>query len=146
MVFLISTAEQHELFGDFLPSSFWQEAARRWSGTPQWEDAAGRVIEYGLLEWQEIRAEQADWEQRLVRLLTAGEPAGGAAAMDLAEEQRRHVDRWYFTCTPEQHTRITRYLLDDASFRTRYESHAHGAARYLHDAAVANAARAAAAA
>lgn len=141
MEFLISTAEQQELFGEFLPPSYGREAAHRWSGTPQWDEAARRVRDYGLLEWQEIAAEQEDWERRMVGLLTDGHPATGPTAMDLAEEQRRGIEHWFHTCTPEHHTRIAAFRLTDASFRARHEGIARGLARYLYDAVLANAAR-----
>jgi len=141
MEFLINTSEQHELFGDFLPPAYGAEAARRWGRTPEWARSAERVLGYALTEWQEIRGEQEDVERRLVRLLTDGEPADGAAAMGVAEEHRRHVDRWFGPCPPEQHVRIAEFILADPSFHARYEGLARGAARYLRDAAVANAAR-----
>lgn len=140
MEFLVNTGEQQELFGDFLPGRYGAEAARRWGHTPEWTEAAKRVLGYGLIEWQEIRAEQEDVETRLVRLLTDGEPADGARAMAVAEEHRRGIGRWFYPCPPAQHVRIAEFVLSDPSFRARYEGLARGAAQYLHDAAVANAA------
>jgi hypothetical protein len=141
MPFLISTVEQHDLFGDFLPASYAREAEQRWSATPEWHCATGRVADYGLIEWQEIQVEQADWERRLVYLLTERSPATGEAAMDLAEEHRRQIERWLHPCSPEHHVRIAEFIFGDASFRTRYDGLARGAARYVRDAIHANAVR-----
>lgn len=141
MEFLINTAEQHDLFGEFLSPSYAAEAARRWSATPEWAEAAGRVLDYALTEWQEIRAEQEELEGRLILLLTDGHPAGGPEAMDAAEAHRRHIDRWFHPCPPGLHRKIAEFVLADASFHARYEGLARGAARYFHDAVAANADR-----
>jgi hypothetical protein len=141
MEFLINTAEQHDLFGEFLPPAYGAEAARRWAGTPEWAEAADRVLDYALTEWQEIRAEQEEIENRLILLLTDGRPADGPEAMDAAEAHRRHIDRWFHACPPERHLRIAGFVVADASFHARYEGLARGLARYVHDAVVANASR-----
>jgi len=141
MEFLLNTAEQHELFGDFLPPAYGAEARRRWGRTPEWAEAAERVSGYALTEWQEIRAEQEEVEARLVRLLTDGHPAGGSAAMDAAEAHRRHVDRWFHPCTPARHVQIAEFICADPSFHARYEGLARGTTGFLRDAAVANASR-----
>ena len=141
MEFLVNTSEQHDLFGDFLPPADGAEAERRWGRTPEWAAAEERTSGYALTEWQEIRAEQEEIEGRLVRLLTDGSPADGDAAMDAAEAHRRHVDRWFYPCRPAQHVRVAEFINADPSFATRYDGLARGTARYLLDAARANAAR-----
>lgn len=141
MEFLVNTAEQHELFGDFLPPKYGAEAERRWGRTPEWAETSGRMYAYALTEWQEIRAEQEEVERRLVRLLTDGRPADGAAAMDAAEAHRRHIDRWFFPCPAARHVRIAEFVYSDPGFRARYEGLARGTARYLLDAVIANASR-----
>lgn len=143
MEFLINVAEQHELFGEFLPPAYQAEAARRWGRTPEWAHAAQRVLDYALTEWQEIRAEQEEVERRLVLLLTDGRPAGGSAAMEAAEAHRAHIARWFHPCPPEHHVRVTEFARTDPAFRARHEGLARGLADYLHAAATANAARAA---
>lgn len=141
MEFLVNTAEQHELFGDFLPPAYGAEAERRWGGTPEWAETSRRAYAYALTEWQEIRSEQEEIEGRLVRLLTDGAPADGTAAMDAAEAHRRHIDRWFWPCPAARHVRVAEFVRADASFAARYEGLARGAAQYLLDAAIANAAR-----
>jgi hypothetical protein len=61
--------------------------------------------------------------------------------MDAADAHRAHIDRWFHACPPERHRRIAEFVVSDASFHARYEGLARGAARYFHDAVVANAAR-----
>jgi len=140
--FLLSTRDQHDLFGDYLPESYADEALARWNGADVWAHASGRLTEYGVDEWTQIAGEQHDWEGRVVALLRAGGAADGADALALAEEHRRSVERWYFTCPPQLHREIFDALLDDGSFRRRYETLAEGTAEFLRTAVHANADRA----
>jgi hypothetical protein len=140
--FLLSTREQHDLFGDFLPPSYADEALARWSGADVWASASGRLTEYGLEEWAEIAAEQHVWERRVAHLHTSGAPCDGDEAVAVAEQQRKWIEHWYFTCPPALHREIIDALLDDASFHTRYEGLAAGTAEFIRAAVHANAARA----
>ena len=139
--FLLSTRDQHDLFGDFLPDSSADDPTARWSHTNVWAQASGRMGEYGPDDWTDIAAEQHDWERRVVLLRASGEPADGPAAADLAEEQRRSIERWYFTCPPVLHRVTIDALLADPSFRTRYDALAPGTADFIRSAVHTNAAR-----
>lgn len=141
--FLLSTRVQQDLSGEFQPEAHADEAPARWAGTDVWAQASGRLTEYGPEEWAQIAAEQHEWERRVVHLHTSGGAADGDDALALAEEQRKSVERWYFTCPPELHREIIDALLDDASFRTRYDRLATGTAEFIRSAVHANADRAA---
>ena len=140
--FLLSTSDQHDLFGDFLAESHADEALARLNGADVWARASGRLTEYGPDDWAHLSAEQHSWEQRMVALHTSGAPADGDEAIALAEEQRRTVERWYFTCPPQLHREVIDALLEDPSYRARYEHLAHGTAEFLRTAVHANAERA----
>jgi len=141
--FLLSTRDQNDLLGDFLPGSSADDAAGRWRHVDVWAQASGRVSEYGLDERTQIAADQHDWERQVVHLVTSGGPPDGDEAVELAEQQRLGIERWYFTCPPELHREIIGALLEDASFRTGYDELASGTAEFLRTAVHANADRAA---
>lgn len=113
-----------------------------WRGCDVWAFASGRLDDYSPEQWAEIAAGQRDWERQLIALVTAGAAADGGAAIALAEEHRRWVERWHFTCPPQLHREIVDALLGDASFRLRYDGLATGAAQFLQGAVRANADRA----
>ncbi|ELS58731.1 putative MerR-family transcriptional regulator [Streptomyces viridochromogenes Tue57] len=50
--------------------------------------------------------EAAAWRAELLAAFDEQEPAGGERAMDLAEEHRLHIARWFTTCPPDTHRRI----------------------------------------
>ena len=141
--FLLSTREQHDLFGDFLPESTPDETTARWSHTDVWAQASGR---HGR-----VRSRRVDRTSPPSSTTGSGEsccctrradrPTATPAA-DLAEEQRQSIERWYFTCPPELHREIIDALLADPSFRTRYDGLATGTAEFIRTAVHANAARA----
>lgn len=141
---LLSMRAKHDLCDeDSSPELPADEATNQWAHSDVWAAASGRVAEYALEQWMAIAAEQQDWERRVIALHAAGGPAEGSAAMALAEEQRVWIERWYFTCPPELHREITEALLDDPSFRLRYDGLASGADEFLRVAVSSNAARAA---
>jgi len=141
--FLLSTREQAAR-PDVLTSAVLAGEGREvWGETDVWAAASGRASDHTMEQWREIAGEQSDWERRVVDLHLAGEPAGGEAAMVLAEEHRAAIERWYFTCPPLLHREVMDALLDDVSFRSRYDGLADGTADFLRAAVHASAARAA---
>lgn len=50
--------------------------------------------------------EAAAWRGELLAAFDEGEPADGERALDLAEEHRLHIARWFTTCPPDMHRRI----------------------------------------
>lgn len=138
--FLLSTRKQHDAVVAFLPQSPADASVARWSGVEVWAQASGRLTELGPDEWTQIAAEQDDWERRVVYLLTSGGAPDGDEAVALAEEQRRAIERWYFTCPAGLHLEIINALLEDPSFCRRYDDLASGTAEFIRTAVRTNAA------
>jgi hypothetical protein len=61
--------------------------------------------------------------------------------MDVAEEHRQHISRWFYDCSYEIHVGLGQMYIDDPRFTATYEAIAPGLAAYLNDAIQANAAR-----
>jgi DNA-binding transcriptional MerR regulator len=133
--------ELFEVFGDFDPSAHQAEAEERWGDTDAARESSRRTAGYTKEDWQTIVAEQRRIQEDLAGAMKAGQPADGAAAMDLAEEHRRHVDRWYYPCGYAMHRGLGVMYVDDARFAANYERLAPGLAAYVRDAIAANAAR-----
>ena len=72
--------------------------------------------------------------------MAAGEPASGAAATDLAERHRRHIDASYYHCSLEMHVGLADMYVGDPRFAAHYDRRAPGLAQYVSDAIHANAA------
>jgi len=137
----LTPEEKFEVFGDYDPDEHAEEVRERWGNTEAYAQSQARVSSYTKEDWLRIKAEQDAWFERITAVMDAGEPAGGAAAMDLAEEHRQSITRFYYDCGYDVHTGLAGMYLADPRFTAYYEGIAPGLARYLHDAIMANAAR-----
>ncbi|GGO89446.1 MerR family transcriptional regulator [Wenjunlia tyrosinilytica] len=137
----LTPEERFEVFGDFDPDQYAEEAERRWGGTDAYRQSQRRVCGYGKDDWLRHRAEQADWGERLAALFDSGAPADSEAAMDLAEEHRRQITRWFYDCSYEIHTGLGEMYVADPRFTAYYEKIKPGVATYVRDAILANAVR-----
>jgi MerR family transcriptional regulator, thiopeptide resistance regulator len=118
------------------------EARQRWGNTEAYKESARRTRGYTKADWDRIAAEREGIEERMAGLMDAGEPADGRTAMDLAEEARAHIDRWFYPCSPKMHAGLADMYTADARFRAHYDDRAPGLADYTAAAIRANSARA----
>ena len=118
------------------------EARERWGHTDAYKESARRTKQYRPEDWAKIKAEGEAVEAGMATLLRAGEPADGARAMDLAEEARMHIDRWFYPCSHKMHVGLADMYVADARFTAHYEERASGLAAYVATAIRANARRA----
>ncbi|NUP31204.1 MAG: MerR family transcriptional regulator [Streptomycetaceae bacterium] len=135
----LTPAEKFEVFGDFDPDAYAAEAEERWGDTDAYAQSARRTSKYTKEDWARIRAESEDLGARWVAALDAGEPADGQVAMDLAEEHRQQITKFYYDCTYEIQTGLAEMYLADERFTANYENQRPGLAQYVHDAIIANA-------
>ncbi|MFJ9946492.1 MerR family transcriptional regulator [Kitasatospora sp. NPDC091207] len=136
----LTPEEKFEVFGASYQESWETEAEQRWGDTDAWAQSQRRTGGYGKEDWQRIKAEADALNARLVEAFTAGEPADGGPAMDLAEVHRQHIRDHFYDCTFAIHRGIAGMYVADPRFTATYERLAPGLARWLHDAILANAA------
>lgn len=133
--------ERLEVFGDFRPEDYEAEAEERWGETDAYRESQRRVSSYTKQDWTRIKAEAEAIDERLADLLSSGTAAESEAAMDAAEQHRRHITRWFYDCTSEIHVGLAELYVADPRFKTRYEAIAPGLAEFVRAAVTANAAR-----
>ena len=78
---------------------------------------------------------------RMAELMAEGARAAGYAAMNLAEEHRRHIDRWFYPCSHEMHRNLAAMYTTDPRFEEYFEKRAKGLAVFVRNAIGANADR-----
>lgn len=137
----LTPEEKFEVFGDKDPEEHAEEAERRWGGTAEYAESQRRAARYTKDDWQRIQAEVASWGERYDVLMEAGEPATGERAMDMAEEHRRHIGKWFYDCSYELHSGLGAMYVSDERFKAYYDSMRPGLAEHLREAITANAAR-----
>jgi MerR family transcriptional regulator, thiopeptide resistance regulator len=138
----ISKDEMKELFGESF-DEHQAEAERRWGETDAWKQSAQRTKGYSKADWEQIKAETDQLNGAFLAALRSGEPANGAAAMDAAEQHRRHIDERFYTCSHAQHRGLADLYVSDPRYLASYDESlgAPGLAQYVHDAIHANADR-----
>ncbi|MEU9731267.1 MerR family transcriptional regulator [Streptomyces sp. NPDC048002] len=139
----LTPQERFEVFGDKDPEQYAEEAEARWGGTDAYAESQRRAARYTKDDWKRMQAEVAEWSERYSALMASGEPPSGGAAMDLAEEHRRHICTWFYDCPYEMHRCLGDMYVADERFKAFYDGMRPGLAEHLRDAIRANAARSA---
>ncbi|MFJ3667559.1 MerR family transcriptional regulator [Streptomyces sp. NPDC090106] len=137
----LTPQERFEVFGDKDPEQYAEEAERRWGGTEAYAESQRRAARYTKEDWQRVQAEVADWGERYGALMEAGARPTDEAALDLAEEHRRHICHWYYECPHEMHRCLGEMYVADERFKAFYDAMRPGLAEHLRAAIDANAAR-----
>jgi hypothetical protein len=137
----LTPEEKFELFGEGYSEDYEREAEERWGDTEAWTQSQRRTAAYTKDDWVRIKDEAADAERRFAEALRSGVPADAEPAMDIAEEHRQHISRWFYDCPPAMHAGLGRMYVEDERFTAHYEEIAPGLAQYVSTAVQANAAR-----
>lgn len=117
------------------------EARERWGHTEAYKESARRTKRYKPEDWARIKAEGEAVEAGMAALLSSGEAADGVKAMDLAEQARLHIDRWFYPCSHAMHVALADMYTTDGRFAAHYEERAPGLAAFVAGAIRANARR-----
>jgi DNA-binding transcriptional MerR regulator len=137
----LTPEERFEIFGDGFSEEYQAEAEERWGETEAWAQSQRRTAAYDKQDWLQIKAEADDVERRFAEAMRSGAAADSPRALDLAEEHRQHISRWFYDCPPAMHAGLGRMYVEDERFTAHYEQVAPGLARYVSTAVQANAAR-----
>lgn len=137
----LTPEEQLEIFGTDRFAERFAATEPDWPNHDQWERAAHRAAGHTREDWETIKAEAAADIRAFVEAIAAGEPADGPVAMDAAEQHRRHLERWFGPCSPQQHCEIAALYVSGDAATAEWEELAPGLPRFVHNAIVANARR-----
>ncbi len=133
--------EMFEGLEEFDHEQYQDEAERRWGHSDEYKESMRRTRRYGKADWVRIKEEGETVVARLADLLAEGAQAAGRTAMDLAEEHRCHIDRWFYPCSHGMHRNLAEMYTADPRFEEYFEKRARGLAAFVQDAIRANAAR-----
>lgn len=131
--------KEAEMFEDFDPAAYEDEARERWGDTEAYRESARRAARYGEPEWAEIREQADEIVRDFAAALDAGEPADGERARAVAQRHREHITRWFYPVSTDMHRNLAELYVADPRFAASYDKVAGGLAAYVHDAVVANA-------
>jgi MerR family transcriptional regulator, thiopeptide resistance regulator len=138
----LTARERLEVFGSTRLEDNAARAEQRWGHTPGWQQRRQRVATYSQRDWLTIRTAQAGIHQRLLDAMRAGTAPSDPVVMDLAEEHRQHVERWFHDCDHDTHRQLAVAYRDNERIGLNLDDVAPGLSQYVHDAIIANADRA----
>ena len=101
---------------------------------------------YSPADFQRLRLilfYRAETDREFSAAMAAGGPASGPRAMAAAERHLRHISQWFYDCGYRAHCGLAEMYLADERFTRHCDALAAGLGRYVHDAIIANAGRAA---
>ncbi|MEU1469981.1 MerR family transcriptional regulator [Streptomyces sp. NPDC005761] len=103
----LTPQERFEVFGEIaFDLSYATEAELKWAHSEGQREAMARATAHTKEDWRRLMGEAAAWRAELLAAFDEGEPSNGERAMDLAEEHRLHISRWFTSCPPDMHRRI----------------------------------------
>ncbi len=137
----LTEQERQELFGEGYSDEYAAEAESRWGDTEAWKQSRQRTGGYAKEDWVEIKAEGDAINTAFVAAKRAGSAADSTAAMDAAEQHRRHIHDRFYELSHEFHRRLGDMYIADPRFTATYDDLEPGLARYVRDAIHANADR-----
>jgi DNA-binding transcriptional MerR regulator len=137
----LTPEEQLEIFGTDKLEEHAAEAEQRWGNTDAWQESRRRTAAYTKQDWIAIKTEADANIAGFADAIGAGEPADGTVAMDLAEEHRQHLGRWFYDCGYDMHRGLAELYISDPRYMASYDEIEPGFSQYVHDAIVANADR-----
>lgn len=92
-----------DLFNGFDPAKYDRETEQRWGDTDAYRHSARRSKQYSPKDWARIKAESSALYEHIADLLESGTTPTSTKAMDLAEEHRLQIDRYFYPCSYAMH-------------------------------------------
>jgi DNA-binding transcriptional MerR regulator len=138
---VMDRSEMFEVFGDFDPARYEDEVQERWGHSEAYRESARRTASYEKQDWEAMKREADEINDRLAGLLDAGVLADDPRATEEAEQHRLMMDRWFYPCSHSMHTGLGEMYVGDARFKETYEKVRPGLAHFFREAIKANAAR-----
>nr|BFD81074.1 MerR family transcriptional regulator [Streptomyces sp. Xyl84] len=141
----LTPEERFDVFGEItFDLSYATEAQLKWADSDGQRESMARAAAHSKEDWRQLMREAAAWRAELLAAFDDGESADGERAMDLAEEHRLHISRWFTSCPPAMHRRIADDIVADPrafALVVPPSQQRPGLAAYLGKAVHANAAR-----
>jgi MerR family transcriptional regulator, thiopeptide resistance regulator len=127
----MATDRMFDGFDSFDHAQYAEEAEQRWGDTDAYRESARRTKAYTTADWSAIKAEGDAIMERWGALHAVGADPTTPIAMDVAEQHRQHISRWFYACGPEFHAGLAEMFVADPRFRESFEKHGAGVAEFV---------------
>jgi len=129
------------LYDGFDPEEHKDEAQKRWGETDAYRESARRTKKYTPKDWEGIRAADQANVRELATKLAEGTSPEDDEVLELAEQHRLHIDRWFYPCSHSMHAQLAELYVSDSKFTAAYDQHGEGLAAFIAAAIRANTAK-----
>lgn len=133
----MSTKEMFEVFPDLKQEDI-IAAEARWGGSEAWKQSAARSRRYRREDWERMKREAAEVNERLEAAFSAGYEPDSPEAMSAIDAARELITRWHYDCSKEFHVRLTAMTSSDERFVKNIDRNCPGLAAWMAQAARAN--------
>ncbi len=99
----LTPEERFEVFGGKDPEEHAEEAERRWGGTAEYAESQRRAARYTKDDGSASRPRSPPGASATTPSWKRAQRATGEPAMDMAEEHRQHIGKWFYDCSYEHH-------------------------------------------
>ena len=135
----MSSKEMFDVFPD-MKQEYLDEAEQRWGNSDAWKQSAERARKYTKADWERMKQEMASVYGRLELAFKEGRKPDSPEAIAAVDGIRLLIDKWHYTCSKQFHANLTAMTSSDERFVRNIDRNRPGLARYMHEAARANAA------
>ncbi|MDY6983146.1 MAG: MerR family transcriptional regulator, partial [Pseudomonadota bacterium] len=133
----MSTKEMFEVFPELKQEDV-IEAEARWGHTDAWKQSAARSRNYRKEDWERMKREAAEVNERLEAIFSAGHKPNSPEALQAVDAARDLITRWHYDCSKDFHVRLTAMTSNDERFVKNIDRNCEGLAAWMHEAAKAN--------
>ena len=133
--------DMKKIFDGFDPDQYAEETKQRWGHTDAYKVSARRTKSYTEADWQKMRDEQAAIYADALAARDAGVRPDEPRAMDVAEQHRLSIDRWFYPCSAKMHSGLADLWEADRRYADNIDKFGAGLTEYLAAAVRANAQR-----
>jgi len=134
--------EMFEVFGDFDPAKYEDEARQRWGDSEAYKESARRTKRYSKQDWVRIKEEGDQIQRDLAAQLEAGRAPTDPAVLEVAERHRAYITRWFYPCSHKLHRGLGELYVSDPRFTENIDKLKPGLAAFTREAFRANSERA----
>lgn len=127
--------DMFEVFGDFDPKAYKDEARERWGETDAYKESARRTKAFTKNDWKRVKAEQDGVVEDFAEAFRSGARPGDPAVQEIVERHRKSIENFY-ACSRQMHANLGRMYVADPRFEKYYEDRAEGLAQFVCDAIV----------
>ncbi len=131
---IMNYEEKLEVFGDFDPAEYEDEAKERWGDSDAYKQSVKRTSQYTKDDWLRNKAEVSEIYAAFMNLMRAGIPPASDQAAEVVERHRAHISHWYYDCSKEIHAGLGQMYVADPRFTKNIDKHGEGLAAYMSDA------------